>query len=84
MLIFNARNIVRVNKEIKQYNSDSFPFFYVPKVDYKTIYINKDTNIYIPINEACWAIKTPCAGGSEDLRLIKILGYKVFLSKSKK
>jgi hypothetical protein len=84
LLIFNARNIVRVNKEIKQYNSDSFPFFYVPKVDYKTIYINKDTNIYIPINEACWAIKTPCAGGSEDLRLIKILGYKVFLSKSKK
>ena len=31
MLIFNARNIKRIDKEIKVYNSSSFPFFYVPK-----------------------------------------------------
>jgi len=84
LLIFNARNIMRVNKEMKQYNSDSFPFFYVPKVDFKTINLNKNTNIYIPINEACWAIKTPCAGGSEGISTKKIFGFNVFLDKNKK
>ena len=84
LLIFNARNIIRVNKEMKQYNSDSFPFFYVPKVDFKTINLSKDINIYVPINEACWAIKTPCAGGSENIDIKEIFGFNVFLAKNKK
>lgn len=84
LLIFNARNIIRVNKEMKQYNSDSFPFFYVPKVDFKTINLSKDINIYVPINEACWAIKTPCAGSSENLDIKEIFGFNVFLDKNKK
>ncbi len=84
LLIFNARNILRINKEMKQYNSDSFPFFYVPKVDFKTINLNKDTNAYVPINDACWAIKTPCVGGSENIDTKKIFGFNVFLDKNKK
>ena len=82
LLIFNARNIIRVNKEMKLYNHDSFPFFYVPKVDFRSINLSKDTKIYVPINDACWAIKTPCAGGSENLKVKKMLGYEVFLSKN--
>ena len=84
LLIFNARNIIRLNKEMKIYDYDSFPFFYVPKVDFKTINLSKDTNIYIPINEACWAIKTPCVGGYEHIKLKKMFGYNIFLSKNKK
>ena len=57
---------------MKIYDYDSFPFFYVPKVDFKTINLSKDTNIYIPINEACWAIKAPCVGGSKNIKLKKI------------
>ena len=37
---------------------------------------------YVPINDACWTIKTPCAGDSEDLKVKKMLGYEVFLSKN--
>ena len=69
---------------MKLYNYDSFPFFYVPKVDFKTINLNKDTNIYIPINEACWGIKTPCVGGSEHIKFKKVFGYNIFFSKNKK
>ena len=84
LLIFNARNIIRVNKEMKQYNSDSFPFFYVPKVDFKTINLSKDINIYVPINESCWATKTPCTGGSKNIDTKKIFGFTVFLTADKK
>ena len=69
---------------MKIYDYDSFPFFYVPKVDFKTINLSKDTNIYIPINEACWAIKTPCVGGSKNIKLKKMFGYNIFISKNKK
>ena len=69
---------------MKLYNHDSFPFFYVPKVDFKTINLSKDINIYVPINEACWAIKTPCAGGSGNIDVKEIFGFNVFLAKNKK
>ena len=68
---------------MKIYDYDSFPFFYVPKVDFKTINLSKDTNIYIPINEACWAIKTPCTGKADNLNTKKIFGFNVFLDKNK-
>ena len=67
---------------MKLYNHDSFSFFYVPKVDFKTINLSEDTNIYVPINEACWAIKTPCAG-SENFDIKEIFGFDVFLAKNK-
>ena len=47
MLIFNARNIVRINKEIKKYNFDSFPFFYVPKGDSELINLNENINKFL-------------------------------------
>ena len=86
MLIFNARNIKRIDKEIKVYNSSNFPFFYVPKEDSELINLNKGIIVYIPKNiDACWATKTPCVGRSGDLNLKvkKILGFNVFLAKNK-
>ena len=86
MLIFNARNIVRINKEVKKYNFDSFPFFYVPKGDSELISLDENIKVYFHKNiDACWATKTPCVGVSGDLNLKvkKILGFNVFLSKNK-
>ena len=84
MLIFNARNIVRINKEIKQYNFDSFPFFYVPKGDSELINLNENINVYIPKNiDACWATKTPCSGGADNINVKKIFGFNIFLNKNK-
>jgi hypothetical protein len=85
LLIFNARNIKRIDKEIKVYNSDSFPFFYVPKGDSELISLDENIKVYFYKNiDACWATKTPCVGGSGDLNLKvkKILGFNVFLAKN--
>ena len=84
LLIFNVRNVIRINKEIKIYNFASFPFFYVPKGDSKLINLNENINLYIPKNiDACWATKTPCSGGVENIEVKKILGFNVFLDKNK-
>ena len=84
LLIFNARNIIRINKEIKVYNFDSFPFFYVPKGDSELIHLNKNINVYIPKKiDACWATKTPCTGGVEGLEAKKNFGFNIFLNKNK-
>jgi len=85
LLIFNTRNIIRINKEINIYNSDSFPLFYVPKGDAELISLNENINVYIPKNiDACWAIKTPCVGGyPSSLNTKKIFGFSVFLDKNK-
>ena len=86
LLIFNARNIKRIDKEIKVYNSSSFPFFYVPKGDSKLISLDENIKVYFHKNiDACWATKTPCVGGSADLTLKvkKIFGFNIFLNKNK-
>ena len=82
LLIFNVRNIKRIDKEIKIYNSSSFPFFYVPKGDSELINLNEGIIVYIPKNiDACWATKTPCVGGIEGLDAKKKLGFNIFLKK---
>ena len=82
MLIFNVRNIKRIDKEIKIYNSSSFPFFYIPQGDVELINLNEDINVYIPKNiDACWATKTPCTGGINGLEAKKNLDLIFFLKK---
>jgi hypothetical protein len=84
LLIFNVRNIKRIDKEVKKYNSSSFPFFYVPKGDSKLINLNEGIIVYIPKNiDACWATKTPCVGGTDALEVKKKLGFNIFLDKNK-
>jgi hypothetical protein len=86
LLIFNARNIIRIDKEIKIYNSSSFPFFYVPKGDSELISLDENIKVYFHKNiDACWATKTPCVGitGASNYKVKKILGFNVFLAKNK-
>jgi hypothetical protein len=84
LLIFNARNIKRIDKEIKIYNSSSFPFFYIPQGDAELINLNEGINVYIPKNiDGCWATKTPCAGGFDNIKAKKKFGFNIFLNKHK-
>jgi hypothetical protein len=84
LLIFNVRNITRINKEMKLYNSNSFPFFYVQRGNFDLINLNEDINVYIPKKiDACWSIKTPCVGGAGHLDAKKIFGFNIFLNKNK-
>ena len=60
---FNLRNFIRIDKEIKIYGYDPIqsPFFYVDKVDSKTVVRDDDLKIYNPVDKMCWASKTPCS-----------------------
>ena len=85
LLIFNARNIKRIDKEMKVYNSSSFPFFYVPKGDSELISLDENIKVYFHKNiDACWATKTPCVGltGASNYKVKKMLGFNVFLGKT--
>ena len=84
LIIFNVRNIIRVNKEMKIYDSSSFPFFYISKGNFDLINLNKNINIYIPKNiDSCWATKTPCVASADHLTAKKIFGFNTFLNKNK-
>lgn len=74
ILIFNLRNIIRINKEINVYKYDPLesPFFFVKDINSKIIYNNEKFVIYSPINGSCWASKTPCSYNSR-LKMDKFL-----------
>ena len=64
LLIYNARNIQRLNKEIDfyNYNIKQSPYFYVENVDSVKIHSKGDFKIYSTLeNKMCWAAKTPCS-----------------------
>ena len=64
LIIFNVRNIHRINKEYHVYNYDLLksPFYYVPNIETKIVATFNDFNIYSPKEgEMCWASKTPCS-----------------------
>ena len=63
IMIFNLRNIIRINKEIDIYGYLPFknPYFFVQKVESKITAHKGDFKIFSPINNQCWASKTPCS-----------------------
>ena len=63
LVIFNIRNVNRINKEIEVYGYEPFksPFFYVEDIKSNIVADNKKLKIYKPINNSCWASKTPCS-----------------------
>ena len=74
IVMFNFRNIVRLNKEIKFYKYDllASPYFFIKEVDSKIIFENKKSTIYSPIDNSCWASKTPCSY-NKKLKMDKFL-----------
>ena len=63
ILIYEVRNIKRINYEMNFYGYDliNSPNFNVLNVDYEIISQNKNFKIYKPINGMCWATPTPCS-----------------------
>ena len=62
-LIYNIRNIDRIQSEINIYNYKVFdsPYFFVEDVKSKQIVSKNNLIVYKPINNMCWASKTPCS-----------------------
>ena len=64
LLVFNLRNIFRIEKEVKLYNYDLIkkPFFFIKEVEVYPINPSDDFLIFVTKNrEMCWAAKTPCS-----------------------
>ncbi len=63
IVIFNFRNIIRINKEMDIYGYKPLksPFFFVESVNSKIIAENQKLKIFNPINKSCWGSKTPCS-----------------------
>ena len=63
LILFNFRNIIRINKEIGfySYKIKESPFYFIPKIDNKIIFENDNIRIYYPTNGMCWNVKTPCS-----------------------
>ena len=81
-LVFNLRNFIRLNKEIEIYGYKPLnnPFFYVEDVHSKVVAENEYKKIFFPVNNRCWASKTPCSY-YKDLRLEKILWMDAVIRK---
>ena len=84
ILVFNTRNLIRINKEIKIYNSQSFPLFYLPDNKFKSINLNNGIMVFFPVEGSCWSKTyqfTPCTGGVITLKAKRELGFDIFLKK---
>lgn len=82
IVIFNLRNVTRINKEIDVYGYKPFtsPFFYVENVESKLIAEDKDLKIFSPIKNSCWGSKTPCSY-YPNLKISNFLWMKMVLRK---
>jgi len=85
-LIFNIKNISRINKEQNMFKNDKnniFPLYYAPIQTFKTIELEENINVYIPKGDGCYVTKTPCVGGGDGVYAKKILGFSAFIRKNK-
>jgi hypothetical protein len=86
LVIFNFKNIMRINSEFKRvdkYQYKNFPFFYVEKVDFTIKNIRNDILFNIPNNNNCWATPFPCIENYNNMDMKKIGIFKVFFNKKK-
>jgi hypothetical protein len=85
-LIFNFKNISRIDKERDMFKNDKdniFPLYYAPIQTYKTLEIKNKTNVYIPTSgDGCYVTKTPCVSGGDHVYAKKILGFTAFIRKN--
>ena len=78
LVIFNYRNFVRINKEIEIYGYEPLksPYFFVDKVESELIEEKEGVKIFIPINNYCWASRTPCSY-NKNLKIKNFLWMKM-------
>ena len=80
LLFFFSKNILRINNEINRndmYKYTNFPYFFVPKVDFEKINLNKNIIVYKPIDNNCWDVPSPCLTGNK-VKAKKLFGYDIF------
>ena len=82
MVLFNIKNILRINNEIKRedlYKFSDFPYF---AIDKKNFLKKFDSGLTLFSAHHCWSTPSPCGNLSENLDVIKKRGY-YFIIKDK-
>ena len=84
VLIFNIRNINRIEKEITRYNYNILDnaYYFLPKDDYKEVQLGENILLNKPIHGACWDIKSPCTHRPE-IEVKKKFNYLIYFNKKK-
>lgn len=79
IIIFNLKNIHRINNEMSRtdiYRYNNFPFFSLPKIKFEFKTFSSGLTIYKTKDNHCWDISSPCTGGSlKDIKIKKINNY---------
>tara|TARA_B100000767_G_C19769599_1_gene539280 strand:+ start:1241 stop:2935 length:1695 start_codon:yes stop_codon:yes gene_type:complete len=85
IVIFNLKNIDRINKEFKRvdiYKYDNFPYYKIKVVKYKTLETNSNLKIYSSQGDQCWATPSPCVKyGSFSGTIKSAFGYYLISNK---
>lgn len=82
LLIFNVRNVKRINYEVKNYNYNLFknPYFFVKNVESDLLIEKYNYKIFNPKSkQKCWASQTPCSY-REKLDVKKFLWFKIIIN----
>jgi len=84
VLIFNIRNINRIEKEINRYNYNILEnaYYFLPKAKYNKIQLGENILLNKPIHGACWDIKTPCTH-RPNIDVKKKFNYLIYFNKKK-
>jgi len=79
---YNLRNYLRIVKEINIYDYKIIesPYFKVINVKSDKTVIGQNLTIYTPINEMCWASRTPCSY-IKNLSVKDLYGIKIIINK---
>ena len=83
-MIFNIRNINRIEKEITRYNYNILgnAYYFLPKKNYSKVNLEENIELNKPEHGACWNIKTPCTHRSE-IEVKKKFNYLIYFNKKK-
>tara|TARA_B100001540_G_C15802039_1_gene640322 strand:+ start:1126 stop:2844 length:1719 start_codon:yes stop_codon:yes gene_type:complete len=86
LVIFNVRNINRINQELnlpenQNHNFKNFPFYWVDDVRYEKVKINNFTLYKVQDSKMCWNIPSTCIRTLSGLNVIKKNGYKFYFYK---
>ena len=80
ILIFNIKNIYRINNEFNRadlYKFDDFPFFAIEKKEFISEKFNSGLTLF-RTDGHCWGTPSPCAAHKGELNVKKINGYYFF------
>ena len=83
VIVFNFKNITRIENEIERgdhYKFSNFPFFALKEKEYEVYQYQSGLNIYSAHH--CWASPTPCGQVNEKFNVKKHMGY-YFINKER-